>query len=81
MHTNLFTITNATDTMAVRSTHSPIDEQHSLYAKKLEDSLKKVQHFRQKQSELLSVLVVLQKEGVDVERVYSDVVSGKVSAS
>ena len=37
--------------------------------------------YRQRQSELLGVLVVLQREGIEVEKVYSDIVSGKISVS
>ena len=43
--------------------------------------MKKLHQYKQRQTELLGVLVVLQKEGIDVEKVYSDVLNGKTSVS
>jgi hypothetical protein len=42
---------------------------------------RKVQDYAQRQKELLSVIVVLGHEGVDVEKIYSDVISGRISVS
>lgn len=48
---------------------------------KIQKLKRKVQDYAQRQKELLSVIVVLGHEGVDVEKIYSDVISGRISVS
>lgn len=48
---------------------------------RLAECLKKIQTYSKRQKELLGVLIVLRSEGVDVERVYDDVVNGRVDIS
>lgn len=45
---------------------------------RLAQCFKKIQSYSKRQKELLRVLVVLRSEGVDVERVYDDVVNGRI---
>lgn len=39
---------------------------------------KKIQKYGRRQKQLLSIIAVLQKEGVDIARIYSDIVDGKI---
>lgn len=45
---------------------------------KLAQCLSRLQTYSKRQKELLSVLVVLRGEGVDVERIYDDVINGRI---
>lgn len=40
--------------------------------------MRRLRQFGRRQKELLDVLVVLRAEGVDVERIYADVLQGRV---
>jgi hypothetical protein len=44
----------------------------------LEEYSKKIQAYNFRQKELLSVMVILQREGVDIERIYAEIVNGKI---
>jgi len=48
---------------------------------KLAQCLSRLQTYSKRQKELLSVLVVLRGEGVDVERIYDDVINGRIEVS
>lgn len=48
---------------------------------KLAQCLSRLQKYSKRQKELLSVLVVLRGEGVDVERIYDDVINGRIEVS
>jgi hypothetical protein len=47
----------------------------------LAECLRKLQNLYRKQNDLLSVLVVLRGEGVNIERIYHDVVNGNVETA
>jgi hypothetical protein len=47
----------------------------------LAECLRKLQNLNRKQKDLLSVLVVLRGEGVNIERIYHDVVNGNVETA
>jgi hypothetical protein len=40
--------------------------------------MRRLQKYNRRQKELLAVLVVLRGEGVDVERIYDDVIQGRI---
>jgi hypothetical protein len=40
--------------------------------------MKKIQNYNRRQKELLSVLVILRGEGVDVEKIYDDIINGRI---
>ena len=56
-------------------------EKLSLKTNQLAACMKKLHECKQRQSELLTVMVLMQKQGVDVEKIYEGVISGKLSAS
>jgi len=48
---------------------------------KLTECLKQLQNYNKKQKELMAVLVMLRKDGIDIEQIYDDVVCGRADVN